>query len=649
MRVNINEHLIKTLLKNKKKFRKYFFYKNNKTEIIEENNIIYRIISIKNKQIYRKIFECCNLIKLNWIFDKKNKKIFTVKNKSYTLKNNKKCIKNNKHHTKNNGLIKDDRLIKDKYISIRKLLFVNNNWTKYKIKDKLILFRKDLSITEITEPILNKIIVKFCVFLGREKNMKILHVYIEQGLTLKILDEYHMFDFSRNISDHNFIYEEYTRLINLYPQQIFLHNFETNSSTINNKTDWSPFYKIISNEINDNDVIIKCDDDILFIDIYSLKNAINDRINDKVSFLIHSNCINNNVCTYYQRNNFDKLKEKISIYPQGGLLGILFEKPEIAYAIHNQFTNDLLNDITTLNKYIIEDVYINTRISINFILLNGSDVKYLKDVGFDDEYELSSFFPEKLLRPNKIKGDLITAHLSYSFQEKFILNKDIVLNNYKKISDKYINYLAHFDKFINNYNKIISNNLIRPLIKNNIYNIKNWNSNYSYYIKNVETGKYLYIDYANDEFSLSDNKTVFDIIKLKDSLDKIEIKLGIYYMTKYNSKGKFRNENIFFKYIKDESEREIIKEDIDNNSFFIKFSKYNSYLSINIKNDNFLDITSKKTNRWIFEKDDTKEYINVKRYIKNKKFYYKNIDNNIVFTNYYMGWGYENIISFSTN
>ena len=118
------------------------------------------------------------------------------------------------------------------------------------------------------------------------------------------------------------------------------------------KTDWSPFYKHLYENTNENDVIIKCDDDILFIDIYSLKNAINDRINDKKSFLIHSNCINNGVCTYYQQNIYPKIKDKLNIYPTGGIMGIIFEKPEIAYAIHNQFTNDLFNNLLNVKSCI---------------------------------------------------------------------------------------------------------------------------------------------------------------------------------------------------------------------------------------------------------------------------------------------------------
>ena len=56
-----------------------------------------------------------------------------------------------------------------------------------------------------------------------------------------------------------------------------------------------------------------------------------------------------------------------------------------------------------------------------------------------------------------------------------------------------------------------------------------------------------------------------------------------------------------------------------------------------------LDFSVRKENRWIFEKVEKKtEFINVKRYIKNNKFYYINDD--YVYTNFYMGWGWEGIM-----
>ena len=478
--------------------------------------------------------------------------------------------------------------------------------------------------------------------------MRVLHSYIELALEHNIIDEYHMFDFSKHIDNHHFIMFEYTRLNSIFSNRIYLHNYNENNlfkSNIKIKTNWNPFYKIIS-EWNENDVVIKCDDDILFLDIFSLKNAIKNRIDDKISFVIHSNCINNGVCAYYQRNLFLKLKEHINKYPIGGILGILFEKPEIAYAMHTQFLNDILLNLENLNKYIIEDVCINSRISINFILINGIDLKYLGDVEQDDEYMLSSFIPEKLCRPNKIKGDLITSHLSYSFQDKIMLTRDDILNNYKRLKDLYITKNENLIKIYNNSELVIP----KCHLNNNIYKIKNWNRFNHYYIKNVDTNKYLYINYDTDELSLSDtDKTFFEITDKKNNI--IEIRLGIFYLTRYNSIGKFRNENILFKYLKDNFEKELLKEDIEkdfienNDVFYLKFLKYNNYLSVSLENNNLINIYNQKSSKWKFEKIVNQEkYIYVTRFVKNDKFYYKNINTNEIYTNYYYGWGTENIL-----
>lgn len=512
-----------------------------------------------------------------------------------------------------------------------------------------------------------KQIVKFCVFVGREKNLVILHRYIELGLQNNIFNEYHMFDFSRNLKDSNFIQSEYIRLSEKFTGSIFIHNYENNllniknnNKSIDKKTNWNPFYKRIYDISSDNDIIIKCDDDILFIDLIGLKNAIIDRKLDKDTFLIHSNCINNGVCAYYHRNSFDKLNEKLNVYPKGGILGVLFENPEIAYGMHMDF----LNNFEKLDKYFIDDVFVNSRISINFILINGSDLKYMKDISYHDEYETSSYIPEKLGRVNKIKGDFITSHYSYSFQEKIMFYRNDIYNKYyelsiKKISDS--NTGSNSDsKFIletkYKYNKSYINDIYRPILHkmndNNIFKVKNWITKNSYYIKNYDNNKYLYIDYEKDDVMISDkNRTIFEMVELDSNI--FELHLGIYFFTKYNVLGKFKNENILAKNIQDKTERILIKEDLDitNNSIYIKFKKYNSYLSISDRNIDFVDVTLKRQTKWILEKiHSNDEFIVAKRIDTNNKFYYKDVNDqsintsNDYYTNFYLGWGLENSV-----
>jgi len=162
------------------------------------------------------------------------------------------------------------------------------------------------------------------------------------------------------------------------------------------------------------------------------------------------------------------------------------------------------------------------------------------------------------------------------------------------------------------------------------------------------------------------NKTVFEVNFDSDSQknNEFEINLGIYFFTKYNVLGKFKNEAILAKNMQDKKERILVKEvdicesnDINNSSIYIKFKKYNSYLSLSERNIDFVDVTLIPQTKWILEKiikDDMNndEYVIASRIEKNNKFYYKNIndsDNNLdcecnYFTNFYLGWGWEGCV-----
>ena len=531
--------------------------------------------------------------------------------------------------------IKTSKKVFKKYIK-------KHNVRKRIIKKKKILKKKHRVKKHTIISQVDNFLSKFCVFLGREKNIKILHKYIERGLKENIIDEYHMFNFSRNMEDDLYIKNEFNRLISVFPSRVFLYNNNHIQENIPyQKVDWSPFYSKFSNELSDEkSVIIKCDDDILFIDIYALKDAIQDRWNDKKSFLIHSNCINNGVCAYYLKDKFSKISHKISAFPKGGLLGILFEKPEIAYAMHSDFTNELLTDLNNINKYIIDDVYFTTRISINFILIHGQDIKHLINVKTDDEYELSSKIPERLLRPNKIKGDLITSHYSYKLQDRILTTRHELIENYEKLCDKYMN---------ESKNILFQKNIPLELNisykkKGGIYSVPNWINENHIYIKNIDTGKYIYYDYKINKLQISDTKkTLFEKIVINNENKIFYIMQGIYYLSKYNVNGNFKNESVLIKNMLSENERYIICEDVDKDGFYyIKFLKYNEFLSIH---DNNLISTSYKKSKWIFEKPVyDKDVIRVKRYQKYGRYFYKNIDNNEIFSNIYLGWSYENII-----
>jgi len=467
---------------------------------------------------------------------------------------------------------------------------------------------------------------KMCAFLGRKINVQILHKYIELALNNNIIDEYHIFDFTRNNIDHLFLGEEYKRLFSKYPDRIYIHNNKAKVFEQPKPQDWSPFYKTISSWDDPNSVIIKCDDDILFIDVYALKDAIRDRWNDKHSFLIHSNCINNGLCAYYLRDKFPKLSKELSIPPKGGLLGPLFEKPELAYGMHTTFISKIKEE--WLSYFHIPDQTFTQRISINFILLRGDDLKYLRDVGHQDEYELSSFIPERLFRANKINGSFITSHLSYQLQNKYLI-KPQLYNLYEELSNKLDEILMKNDSY--KYPHPETSPLSLPM------KIPNWILSNHIYIKNDETNEYLYYNYDTFELELSKTKkTLFEY-------QPPHIMLGIYYLSPSNIKGNFKCETTLIKNMRNKSEAEILIEGLT-----LKFKKTNQYLSVS-NAALLLQTTPTHNSNWIFEypynsiTENNIEYYRETRVTNGiKKIFYINSETGEEYCNIHSGWSLNN-------
>jgi hypothetical protein len=609
------------------------------------------------------------------------------------------------HHTYSKKIyISRGKKYVSKFLSIKTK---NNHGSYFLKKHKMIHYKKVPSLSE-KKKIINT--VKFCVFAGRKINIKILHHYIELLLKQDIIHEYHIFDMSHKISDCLFLKEEFIRLSSLFSkknkkknkeQRIFIHNHDQNykklqlieknkdnkkisssaysfSSTIPEKPDWSPFYKVISKkQFYDHSIIIKCDDDILFIDIANLQKAIYDRIQDTYSFLIHSNCINNNICAYYQKDLFPHLSPYLSTYPVGGILGPLFENPKIAYSMHDYFTNSYFQCKSKqewLNYYTIPDVYVKSRLSINFILLRGEDCKYFKNIVHDDEYLVSSFFPEKLLRPNKIKGNFITSHYSYGLQTE-------IMNQSTYLYEKYIYLTKDYCSFIKDLSfpelpKIITEkqSLVKKYKSYLLYDringrtfLKAPHFNHSFlengdrkffYMKHCLTNQYLTIDYEENILHLSDNqKTLFQIEFISSQV--IRIYLGIYSLTNFNI-GDIKNKQYLLSLLPKQNEKNIFIENDPSDTcssnplhhIYLQFLNNQSYLSVKQYNPftkTVLHIKKIKNSECLWNLEEYQPpslipHIYFERICKNQKFYYKDLENQQVYTNFYMGWGYEQIL-----
>jgi hypothetical protein len=344
--------------------------------------------------------------------------------------------------------------------------------------------------------------INVCSFMGRESNIKILHQYIEEGLRIGSIDKYYMIDMTRNKSDHNFIWSECQRLNKTYPDRVFVSNREERGKQIQDGTVmdsvgyWAPFYKFMGT-FKDNDVIIKLDDDTLFLDVETLRSAAQLRWENKDPIIMHSNCINNGMTAFHQakKGMWNFPDKEIEMYPPCGLTGPLFAHPKIACKCHKQFISDLIRNPNSLESYKLkENIYFNARVSINCIFMLGSDRKHFINIDAQDEYITSSKLGQELDRPNMIIGDFITAHHTYGVQEP-VMEDEGTFELYENLAKNW------FKNDVERINKEITNSFgsATPIKFNNAYINRSWVDENSFVIQNARSKKYMTLTYDVQE------------------------------------------------------------------------------------------------------------------------------------------------------
>lgn len=405
------------------------------------------------------------------------------------------------------------------------------------------------------EPMKQKYITHLCTFMGRRENVSILLKYIEQALRLNALDNYWMIDMTRCIEDHEYIYAEQQRLNELFPGRVHIYNREKRAEELKDPDaiksgigSWSTFYKFLT-QFTDNDIIAKCDDDTLFIDVETLAHAFSFRADNKQPYLMHANCVNNGVAAYHQhhkRGGSCWENPEVSVYPSCGLTGPLFSFPEIACDHHEQFTSDISDSKENLAKYkLYKNPLFTQRVSINFIFMLGSDRHSLSTIDLQDEYETSSKKPQAEDRPNCIIGDFIVAHHTYGVQEP-VMEARGTIEKYRKLADSYLNTVEKSEK-------IVSDKIFCGVLKSgDDYVMKHPATCRSIKLQHKQTGKWL---------------SVGSVKKEKIKIDKDRNKIGT---------GKYMLENMYTAV--DQKELASILEVDLNNPTLLEFNNSNKII-----------------------------------------------------------------------
>jgi len=162
------------------------------------------------------------------------------------------------------------------------------------------------------------------------------------------------------------------------------------------------------------DVILKCDDDIVYFDLDRLAEFVAFRRNNPQYFLVSANVINNGVCAHFQQAmGAIPVEMMVCELPPGGMCGSLWSDGLQAYALHRLF----LLSPARFRRDDIAPIVWNERISINFIALLGRDLIHIPDISTDDEHDLCYGVRKRAKKQNCIYPQFLAAHLSFWKQD----------------------------------------------------------------------------------------------------------------------------------------------------------------------------------------------------------------------------------------
>jgi hypothetical protein len=162
-------------------------------------------------------------------------------------------------------------------------------------------------------------------------------------------------------------------------------------------------------------VFLKCDDDIVYLDIEKLDEFIRFRQANPHYFIVSANVVNNGVCAHYQQAA-GSIPASVGHFerPPGGFGGSLWESAERAARLHGFF---LANGGRTL-PLPAPVVEWTERQSINFIAWLGRDLRHMALPQGDDELALTVSVPGFVERKSAIYSEFTVSHLSFGPQER---------------------------------------------------------------------------------------------------------------------------------------------------------------------------------------------------------------------------------------
>lgn len=281
-------------------------------------------------------------------------------------------------------------------------------------------------------------------FAGRKNNLKIMLRYVLALIERGFVNECHLWNFTRNEEDDRWLRQHFKeKKLNLSGDTLQssnqTHPLEDPIRLINvrNKRSWSEYYMHYTKERYQDHIIIKCDDDIVFIDVEQFGKFIENRIRSPDTLLAFPSIINNALCSNFQQDAgfLDVEKSGLGCFPFNSRQGRLWKDGILAENLHDHFIDCLEEYRKKSSKLSTRMVKKGVRVSINLFAIMSKDLDVFKNMGSDDEHDLTVFKTAKLNRQNHVDLSCFVAHLAFAKQRATGMNEKRILERYANIAD----------------------------------------------------------------------------------------------------------------------------------------------------------------------------------------------------------------------
>jgi hypothetical protein len=201
------------------------------------------------------------------------------------------------------------------------------------------------------------------------------------------------------------------------------------------KLGWSSYYNFYTQEKFNDHILIKADDDIVFIDTKNFKDFITTRKQNPEVLLVFPNIINNGVAASYQQG-LELIPKSIGIFPYDTFEGNLWESASLCSALHYYFISEHQSFIEKASNLPNIQHKCGDRFSINMFAILSKDFGIFQQMpmGIEDELHLSITLSKILQRSHLFTPRTVVAHLSFYKQVLNGLDENDLRDKYHRLA-----------------------------------------------------------------------------------------------------------------------------------------------------------------------------------------------------------------------